>query len=84
VYGSSRLGTYFVNTSKPAYELSDHLGNVRAVIERSSTVIRTADYYPFGLVMHQSGEKARYGYQGQYAEDETESTGWNSFELRML
>ncbi|MEM9681040.1 MAG: RHS repeat-associated core domain-containing protein [Bacteroidota bacterium] len=63
--------------------MSDHLGNVRAVIERSSTVIRTADYYPFGLVMHQIGEKARYGYQGQYAEDETESTGWNAFQLRM-
>ena len=28
-------------------------------------------------------DKYRYGYQGDFAEDETEETGWNSFELRL-
>ena len=49
-------------------------------------VLTTTDYYPFGSIVHQAQlpgiNKPRYGYQGEFAEDETEETGWNSFELR--
>lgn len=44
-----------------------------------------ADYYPFGLTMSDreiTTEPYRFGYQGQYSEEESE-TGWNSFDLRM-
>ncbi|MFW5762116.1 MAG: RHS repeat-associated core domain-containing protein [Cyclobacteriaceae bacterium] len=50
-----------------------------------------ADYYPFGLRMRGNLNSYRFGYQSlsrfcigrEYAEDETEETGWNSFEARM-
>ena len=49
-----------------------------------------ADYYPFGLRMRGNLNSYRFGYLSlsrscigsEYAEDETEETGWNSFELR--
>jgi RHS repeat-associated protein len=50
-----------------------------------STVVAGADYYPFGFVMENreiTREDYRYGYQGQFSEEEKE-IGWNSFELRM-
>jgi|GEM_PF-5149949 len=50
-----------------------------------SPFVSGADYYPFGLTMSDREiltEPYRFGYQGQYAEEETE-TGWNSFDLRM-
>ncbi|NBC83067.1 MAG: hypothetical protein GVY19_06755 [Bacteroidetes bacterium] len=34
--------------------------------------------------MKVDGDMYRYGYQGQFAEDETEETGYNSFEARMF
>ena len=83
--GSGRIGTYYRQDGVYAYELSDHLGNTRAVIARSSSgldVRMYSDYYPFGMVIQNSGSY-RHGYQGKYAEDETAETGWNSFELRM-
>ncbi len=50
------------------------------------SLIRTADYYPFGSVMRQEllneENPYRFGYQGQFAEKDDE-TGLNSFELRM-
>jgi len=55
------------------------------VDHKRSTIVAGADYYPFGLPMENrkiTREDYRYGYQGQYSEEEKE-TGWNSFELRM-
>jgi hypothetical protein len=80
IYGSSRLGL-MVSSSKPGYrtlggkkyELSNHLGNVLAVVtdnihlDQDSTwagVINTTDYYPFGLAMDGGAEQDssyRYG-----------------------
>jgi len=84
VYGASRIGYY--NASKYHYELKDHLGNVRVVFSESNNLPSLgtyASYYPFGLKMKKGGLAHRYGYQGEYAEDETEETGWNAFEARM-
>lgn len=86
-YGNSRIGiksgNYYI------YELKDHLGNVRETFKKTigssptwaSTV---ADYYPFGLKFN-TLNSYRYGYQGEYAEDETDETGIkaNSFQLRL-
>ncbi len=67
IYGSSRLGQYRTGTNAGTrslgnrhYELSNHLGNVLAVITdniyfttdtTTTKLITTSDYYPFGLDM---------------------------------
>jgi hypothetical protein len=66
-------------------------GTVRAVVAHTkvdgNNVMPTtlADYYPFGLRMRAQygGQRYRYGYQGEFAEDETDETGYNNFQLRM-
>lgn len=55
------------------------------VTHEHSPVVAGADFYPYGLVMEGreiTDEFYRYGYQGQYSE-ENAVTGWNEFELRM-
>nr|WP_197718721.1 RHS repeat-associated core domain-containing protein [Pedobacter schmidteae] len=89
VYAASRIGIYNRPGNSYQYELSDHLGNVRVVLNGTKTsngeadVVYYSDYYPFGTALTLQGSNDyRYGYQGQYAEVDKE-TGWNSFELRM-
>ncbi|SFC78889.1 RHS repeat-associated core domain-containing protein [Parapedobacter composti] len=87
VYGAGRLGIYFRQGNSYQYALTDHLGSVRAVINRNklsngnADVVYYADYYPFGMVLRSGGTGWRYGYQGEYSEKDGE-TGWNAFELR--
>lgn len=83
IYGSSRLGNV-ANASAPGYrtlghkqyELSNHLGNVLAVVSdrihmrTDSTwaeVLSRSDYYPFGLEMAGRTESSgyRYGFNGK-------------------
>src|SRR5690606_16760268 len=70
------------------YELKDHLGNVRVVLNGQKTlqgladVVYYSDYYPYGMPMGLASSEYRYGYQGQYAEVDKES-GWMNFMLRM-
>ena len=89
IYGSGRLGVYYKAADQTVYELSDHLGNVRTTfIYNNGTAEQQsfADYYPFGWKLPgrqtTGSEQYRYGYQGQFAEEDSE-TGWNQFELRM-
>lgn len=71
------------------YELTDHLGNVRALFgkatDNSAQVEGYTDYYPFGMEMPNRqftlGSSYRFGYQGQFAEKD-EETGYNHFEAR--
>ena len=87
LYGSSRIGVYnpvVSNTvtgrsfGRKSYELSDHLGNVRATLSdyrrlASQAQVQSAtDYYPFGMVAraYSSSQQYRYGYQGQEHEDD--------------
>jgi RHS repeat-associated protein len=91
VYGGSRLGVAFVkgNTTAYNYEISDHLGNVRAIVSKTDSLVVEgyADYYPFGWQMPgriaKGSNTYRFGYQGQFAEDDTETTGYNQFEARL-
>ncbi|WP_340064258.1 RHS repeat-associated core domain-containing protein [Ascidiimonas aurantiaca] len=86
VYGSGRLGVYFKQTGASVYQLTDHLGNVRALVgwTGSNRELKGAtDYYPFGMVMPHTqltDGTYRYGYQGQEKDPET---GLSAFQLRM-
>ncbi|MBC7451777.1 MAG: hypothetical protein H7259_09840 [Cytophagales bacterium] len=93
MYGTTRTGTANKSgsTYTYSYELSDHLGNVRAVIGRTKNAGKAdikswQDYFPHGSVMPGrqgiSGTAYRNGYQGQYAEKDVE-TGYDAFDLRM-
>jgi RHS repeat-associated protein len=84
LYGSSRLGQYMGwrkvgqrRLGRKQFELTNHLGNVLAVItdnanitptSASATVVSATDYYPFGLEMtgrSYQNEKYRYGFNGK-------------------
>ena len=92
VYGAGRIGVAYNgnnNEKTYVYELTDHLGNVRAVFtkaENDADLEGYTDYYPGGMAMpNRNLEDAngyRFGYQGQYAEEDKE-TGLNAFQLRM-
>jgi RHS repeat-associated protein len=91
LYGSGRIGLAQVNASQTnyVYELADHLGNVRATVQKESNgslkLVSAADYYPFGMIMPNRATtpgEYRFGYQGQFAEKD-EETGYNQFELRL-
>jgi len=87
IYGMGRLGN--CNRATPNvinYEITDHLGNVRAVIQKSPTGITTQlsnDYYPFGEQLPGrsiSFLKYRYAFQGQELDTEN---GMEAFQLRL-
>ena len=99
IYGSGRLGIIYRGSNtddnsvslQRTYEITDHLGNVRAVIGLSSnpqpcktySLLNASDYYPFGWPMpgrtFSSGQNYRFAYQGQ---EKDPKTGEEAFELR--
>jgi RHS repeat-associated protein len=86
IYGLSRLGIYNRLSDKSSYEITDHLGNVRAVVQKSGSVpdIRSfADYYPFGELFpgrNASDNNYRYAFQGQELDTDT---NMEAFQLRL-
>ncbi len=93
VFGASRIGVAKRTIGQTSlaqqnyfYELTDHLGNVRAVVQKNSSgnavaLVKT-DYYPFGMPMPSRNVQGdyRYAYQGQEKDSET---GMEAFELRL-
>ena len=101
VYGSSRLGLYGggryygqQSLGERQYELSNHLGNVLAVVTDNigmntadsvwASVVSTRDYYPFGLEMQgriwsDSTLIYRYGFNGK-EKDDTEEWGNTAYD----
>jgi RHS repeat-associated protein len=98
LYGSSRLGewrprrlldivaaenTVTTLSGEKTYELSNHLGNVLAVvsdalIDNAPSVVSATDYYAFGQEMPGrifNDKDYRYGYQGQEQEDDIWESG---------
>ncbi len=73
LYGAGRAGTYDVTSSIALFELTDQLGNTRAVVGNDShgnfQVYSYIDYYPHGGSMpgrnYISSLNFPYGYQGQ-------------------
>ncbi|WP_345026717.1 polymorphic toxin type 10 domain-containing protein, partial [Ravibacter arvi] len=51
------------NTYTPNYYLKDHLGNVRAVINKEGTILQETEYFPFGLAVPKTGNDAVNKYQ---------------------
>lgn len=85
IYGANRLGVYNRVSDHSVYQLTDHLGNVRAVVERAGSAavaLVATDYYPFGMPMPNRNVEGnyRYKYQGQEKDPET---GMEAFELRL-
>jgi len=87
IYGSERLGVYQRAGATSVYQLTDHLGNVRATFQKSgSTIVNDDynDYYPFGMPMPGrngiSSSAYRYAFQGQEKDPETNK---EAFELRL-
>src|SRR5690606_22542528 len=100
IYGSSRLGlmtssskTGYRTLGGKKYELSNHLGNVLAVVtdninfDHDSTwasLVHMTDYYPFGLAMdgrNVQDNTYRYGFQG-YEKDTVISVDQYTTEFR--
>ena len=92
VYSSGRLGLYYRQENRYSYELKDHLGNVRAVVNRrvvdetnpptdaQPILAYLADYYPFGWLMpDRKVLEYRYGYNDQETDPET---GWQAYTFR--
>ncbi len=94
IYGSSRLGlmtasskTGYRTLGGKKYELSNHLGNVLAIVsdninlDQDSTwanVVNVTDYYPFGLSMEGRAvqdSSYRYGFTGHEKDDEIKGAG---------
>ncbi|MFC4815711.1 lamin tail domain-containing protein [Flavobacterium sp. GCM10023249] len=91
IYGLSRLGVYTRSTTAGTdymnYQITDHLGNVRAIVKKPVgspiVAIFTADYYPFGEKLPSKDNVSgvyRYAYQGQELDGET---GMEAFQLRL-
>ncbi|WP_338236761.1 RHS repeat-associated core domain-containing protein [Persicobacter diffluens] len=91
IYGASRLGMLVMddNFEQEQYELKDHLGNIRTIVKHPtdtapSITLGYSDYYPFGLRMvRYTNPGYRFGFQGDFAEDDTEENGFNVFEARL-
>src|SRR5690606_17531016 len=94
IYGSSRLGlmtqaskTGYRTLGGKKYELSNHLGNVLAVVTDNihhnqdstwASVVNTTDYYPFGSAIDGRtvrDSSYRYGFNGQEKDDEIKGPG---------
>lgn len=87
VYGSDRLGTYFISGTRYVYEIRDNVGSVRVAINRNKVngqadIVQYNDYYPYGSIARSGGTGYRYDYQGAYAEKDP-VTGFNNFDLRI-
>jgi RHS repeat-associated protein len=85
IYGNDRLGVHFRQDGTDVYELTDHLGNVRATFAKTGNDPDTrsgSDYYPFGMPMPGRNIVGdyRYAFQGQEKDPET---GMEAFELRL-
>jgi len=90
VYGAGRIGIAYngANYTKTyVYELTDHLGNVRAVFTKNNNDANLegyTDYYPFGMPMPNrqmmDANGYRYKFQGQEKDPET---GKEAFQLRL-
>ena len=91
IFGSGRIGVFKKEATKAGgytlYQLTDHLGNVRAVLKKTGTatyaLTAKTDYYPFGEPMpnkHTTDGNYRYAFQGQEKDPETDM---EAFELRL-
>ena len=86
IYGASRIGVFNKQSNSSVYQLTDHLGNVRAVIAKdgagNAAAMMATDYYPFGMPMPNRDIVGDYRYKFQGQEKDSE-TGKEAFQLRL-
>ncbi|MDW3194247.1 MAG: RHS repeat-associated core domain-containing protein [Cytophagales bacterium] len=63
------------------YNLTDHLGNVRASVDATGTVVQRDGYYPFGLTFNHSNVSPENDYKYNGFEEQKE-TGWYDYQAR--
>jgi RHS repeat-associated protein len=89
IVGMGRIGVHYTQSNQTVYEITDHLGNVRATVSSVKIngipeVLSYTDFYPHGGILpgrnYVSSNAYRYDYQGQEKDPET---NWSNFELRM-
>ncbi|MBI2270577.1 MAG: hypothetical protein HYU69_09530, partial [Bacteroidetes bacterium] len=87
LYAAGRLGVLNKTSGEIVYELTDHLGNVRASFKYIGSgnpqLVTRTDYYSFGGPMPGRSYNLgtyRFGFQGQ---ESAVNQNWNNFELRM-
>lgn len=87
VYGNQRIAVYNRQGNSTTYQMTDHLGNVRAIFQKNGGGTANEDYndyYPFGMPMPNrntvDANNYRYAFQGQEKDPET---GKEAFELRL-
>ena len=57
------------------YNINDHLGNVRAVVNQSGTIGQSTDYYPYSLAFNYNNlDKNRYLYNGKELQNQSLAT----------
>jgi RHS repeat-associated protein len=62
-------------TFTPQFNITDHLGNVRSVVNSSGAVLQSTDYYPFGLAFADNNVTTnRYLFNGKELENYTLGT----------
>lgn len=81
------VGIFSRYVDRRVYELSDHLGNVRAIVGDVKLPVSGlykadlkgySNYYPFGMLQpdrHWSSDSYRYGYNGKEKDDEIKGKG---------
>ncbi|MCC5926968.1 MAG: hypothetical protein JJU41_10460 [Bacteroidetes bacterium] len=79
-------GIHVSNAPESQYYLTDHLGSVRAVVNRDGDLLSWSDYYPFGLPMptrsaNTANTHDMIKFTGYEAEDEGD-LGWYHAESR--
>ncbi len=62
-------------TFTPQFNITDHLGNVRSVVNSSGAILQSTDYYPFGLAFADNNLTTnRYLFNGKELENYTLGT----------
>ncbi|HBH49897.1 MAG TPA: hypothetical protein DDX98_14725, partial [Bacteroidales bacterium] len=80
-------GRVMVNSGAYSYEynLKDHLGNTRVVMDQTGNLVQATDYYPFGMrqePVQQLGSDNKYLFGGKEMQEDTElyDYGWRMYD----
>ncbi|MCW3787892.1 DUF6443 domain-containing protein [Plebeiibacterium sediminum] len=65
-------GKYDLSSGSGQYQfdIKDHLGNVRMVVNSSGTVLQQSSYYPFGMAYQKGGNDNKYLYNGKELQED--------------
>jgi RHS repeat-associated protein len=63
------LYQYDHNNQQYLFNVKDHLGNIRAMVNSNRDIVMSRDYYPFGEEYEAIGEKTLYDFSGKEKDD---------------